>query len=398
MRDVIARAIRLIDQHPSVIKIALPVIDEASASATVDVTFRVNLPNAWSARGVSPNGIHTEEVVQITFSPDFPLTAPSLSLRPDFDRSLPHIQPWLDGNRPVPCVYDGPLSELLHHEGLAGILNQTAVWLDRAALGELIDPDQGWEPVRRDGLDDFVVADADDLRRHARRAAGYKFFDFDYLRFTSPSGKIFVHGEVKATTPKLNPKSPPNIFQERAWRPDGRIAHGRSIALFVWPGKHPSGELLITDCYMPETVSDVDGLYARAAFYGCDRPFKEALSWLQSCVGNYSEAGPFALTVLICARRPCHVIGSNSVLELCPYVTDIGAPRLFRVAGSTLVRPAGHRHRINQSLLQLMSGDETSEPHDSTRLWKPWFQNRDPSGESRTSSAHCGEPRLHEPS
>jgi hypothetical protein len=368
MRDVVTRAIKLIEQHPAVAKVTSAAIDEASEYAAVDVTFRVNLPNAWSARGVSPNGIRTEEVVQLTFSPDFPLSAPSLSLRADFDRNLPHIQPWLDGNRPVPCIYDGPLSELLHHEGLAGILNQTAVWLDRAALGELIDPEQGWEPVRRDGLDDFIVSDADELRRHARRAAGYKFFDFEYLRFTSPNGKFFVHGEVKATTPKLNPKTLPSLFLERAWRSSGGIAHGRSVALLVWPGKQPSGELVITDRYMPETVSDVDGLYARAAFYGCDGPFKEALSWLQRCIGNYSEAGPFALAILICARRPCHVIGSDSVLELCPYITDIGAPKLFRDAASTLVRPAGHRHRINQALLQLMSGDEASEPHDWTLL------------------------------
>ena len=68
---------------------------------------------------------------------------PELSLRADFSRNLPHMQPWLADRRPVPCIYDGELAELLHREGLAGILNQTAVWLERAALSTLIDPNQG---------------------------------------------------------------------------------------------------------------------------------------------------------------------------------------------------------------------------------------------------------------
>lgn len=79
------------------------------------------------ARGESPNGVLAEEVVRFGFPSDFPLRPPTLSLRPDFDRNLPHIQPWLEDGRPVPCIVDGPLSELIHHDGLRGVLNQTGV-------------------------------------------------------------------------------------------------------------------------------------------------------------------------------------------------------------------------------------------------------------------------------
>ena len=66
----------------------------------------------------------------------------------DFNRNLPHMQPWLIEGRPAPCLYEGSLTELLHEEGLVGILNQTAIWLERAAMDNLLDPEQGWEPVR----------------------------------------------------------------------------------------------------------------------------------------------------------------------------------------------------------------------------------------------------------
>jgi hypothetical protein len=359
--DTLARALRLIAQHPAVAAVSVPILDDPRRVAVVDVTFRVNLPNAWMARGVSPNGVRAEEVVRFAFPPDFPLRAPTPSLRPDFDRNLPHIQPWLAGDRPVPCLYDGPLSELLHQEGLHAVLNQAAVWLDRAALGQLIDPAQGWEPVRRDELDDFIVADAASLRSCVGRDGGYRFFAFQYLRFTTKAGRSYIHGEVTSTTLTLNPKTPPDIFEERPVGDNG-LSFGRSLALLVWPGRAPSGRLIVADKYAPETVINMDLLLDRAAEYGCAEPLKRALSWLQTCVSGYREAGPFALAVVLVARRPIDVIGTGSPLELCPYVTDISAPSLFDQAGGTSVRPAGHRHRISPSLLRRLAGGGPESP------------------------------------
>jgi Prokaryotic E2 family A len=135
----------LISRHPGVKTVSTDV-PQAHSRVVIDVTFHVNLPNAWLAIGESPNGILAEEVVRFSFPANYPFAPPEISLRPNFDRNLPHIQPWLDDGRPVPCIYDGPLVELLQGQGLRGILNQTAIWLDNAALGLLINPKQGWEP------------------------------------------------------------------------------------------------------------------------------------------------------------------------------------------------------------------------------------------------------------
>jgi hypothetical protein len=357
--DKVARALKLIAQHPSVSAVSNPVIDTATGATAVDVTFRVNLPSSWAASGVSPHGIRTEEQVLFEFFPEFPLRPPRLSLRPDFDRNLPHLQPWLVGDRPVPCIYDGPLSELLHQEGLHGLLNQTTVWLDRAALGQLIDPEQGWEPARRDELDDFLVADAGILRSQVTRYGGYRFFDLQYLRITKATGPSRVRGEIANTRAHPTPENAPTIFEERA---ANTLVIGRSVALLVWPGKRPSGEPFIADRYAPETVKTIQGLTARAGDYGCAQPLDSAFTWLRRCVERYPEQGPFVLAVVLVARRPFDVQGAGSPLELFAYVTDIYSPSLFREGTATEVRPAGHRHKIAQPLLRRLAGHDAEAP------------------------------------
>ena len=131
---------------------------------------------------------------------------PQLSLRPDFNRNRPHVQPWLTGGRPVPCIHDGDLAELLHREGLAGILNQTAVWLDRAALGTLMDPNQGWEPVRRDFLEDVLVADAGQLQGLVDRRGGFRFMKIEYLKLPGTDRPPVIHGQISYGQVAINPK------------------------------------------------------------------------------------------------------------------------------------------------------------------------------------------------
>jgi hypothetical protein len=368
-RDVTARVMQLIQQHPAVVDVAEVTRDSARGPVTLDVTFHVSLPNAWMARGESPNGVRAEEVVRFVFPADFPLHPPTISLRSDFDRNLPHIQPWLEeDDRPVPCIVDGPMSEFVHQEGLRGVLNQTSVWLERAALGQLIDPEQGWEPVRRDELGDYLVADTGFLRSQAGRDRGYRFFDFDYVRISRGS-RSTIHGEIAETPAKLrDPQKRGGVPSERLVGDSGRISIGRSVALIVWSGRLPSGQPFVVDTYKPETVMDLAGLVARAREYDCDRPLEEALSWLRTSVRDRPDDGPFAMAIVLLARRPCKVIGTDSPLELCPYVTDVSVPVLFERGGKTAIRPAGHRDRIEPALLRRLSGYGAVEPRPWTLL------------------------------
>ena len=345
--EALSRALTLASNHPAVSYVGVPTSDAASGTIDVDVTFNINLPNEWRRCGESPTGVRLRERVRFSFPVEFPSRPPELSLRADFNRDLPHMQPWLIDGCPVPCIYDGDPAELLHKEGLAGILNQTVIWLERAALDTLIDPEQGWEPVRRDSFNDFIVADAGYIQGLANRNGGHRFLAFAYLRIRVVDGSDYVHGQVSNKDVRFNRKTVAEFFDEVEMNGDGRLYRGKSLALVVWPGRHPSGKQIVCDTYLPETVNNVDSLMERAEFYGCANELDAGLKWLGKCLPGHWNAGPFTMAVILLARRPIKVIGSESSIELCPYVTG---------GGETTVRPAAHHHVVSRTLLARMTG------------------------------------------
>ena len=352
--DALRRALELMGEHPAVEGFGEPTRDGAGDTTKVEATFAVNLPSEWRAKGRSPSGVGLSEAVRFDFSSAFPLAPPKLSLREDFTRNLPHMMPWTIEGRPVPCVYDGDLAELLHQQGLAGILNQTALWLDRAADGTLIDPEQGWEPVRRDAFSDLVVAAAEPLQTLVDRRGGYRFLGASYLRVVGDGATEFVHCELSAGTVGVKAPDIPKAFRGGAVG-GGAVHRGTSLGLVVWPGKLASGKPIVCDSYLPETVIDVGGLRDRAGLYGCLDELQEGVDLLKrSLLGK--NGGPFPMVVILLARRPCRVIGSGSAIELCPYVVDVTAPGVFASGRSTKVRPAAHREAISRALLARMAG------------------------------------------
>ena len=366
--NAVRRALVLISEHPSVVEVGTPWTDEASGAIGVDVTFAVNLPNEWRRQGESPSGVRLREVVRFEFSGGFPMDPPQLSLRVDFNRNLPHVQPWLADGRPVPCIYDGDLAELLHREGLAGILNQTALWLERAALGTLMDPDQGWEPVRRDFFEDVLVADAGKLQGLVDRRGGFRFMRIAYLKLPGIDRPPVVHGQIMSGPVPINPKTVGSMFGEAEIGGELQMRLGKSLALVVWPGKHPSGMPIISERYLPETVESVDGLKERATLYGCRRELDGGLNLLAGCVSGWPGRSSCTMAVILLARRPLDVIGSASPIELCPYVVEVGSPRLFADGGATAVRAASHRHSISRELLARMAGLEPTAERPSWTL------------------------------
>jgi pimeloyl-ACP methyl ester carboxylesterase len=166
------------------------------------------------ADGVSPNGVRSIEQVTFLFPAAYPLRAPLLTLRHDFDRALAHVQPGDPGDPPEPCIVDGRPSELLQQRGLFGIVDQLARWLENAALERLIDPEHGWEPVRRDSLDDVIVADAAHLRGLVTRQAGRAVLRFDYLRFGRPDEEKSTYGIIDCASMALNTESLKKLLSE----------------------------------------------------------------------------------------------------------------------------------------------------------------------------------------
>jgi len=360
MSGSIARALRIIGAHPNVAAVGRETGVEGDAWS-VDITVKVSLPNAWMAGGRSPNGVRSIEPVTLIFPASFPLKAPVIRLRSDFDRAVAHVQPGNPDDRPEPCIVDGRPSELLHQQGLAGILNQLVLWLENAALGRLIDPSQGWEPVRRDDLAGFVVADASALRSLVARDAGSATFGFDYLSLADSDGERSVYGEMGGSRLTLNERTIGVLIAERASRKVPEVRAGHSLAVVAWPGRLPSGELVVAGRYQPETVTDLGSLIARAADYGCARPLQDALNWIKTCLKGHRCRARFPLVVVLCARRTFRVIGSDSAIELCPYVVDIGPPAFLTLGDRTPVQPIGHRHAITPDLLGALSGDGTTD-------------------------------------
>ena len=360
----IQRALHLVKEHPSVLYVENPQINETREVISAEVVFEVHLPSEWKSLGQSPTGVKSKEVVRFDFPADFPLYPPKLSLRADFNRKLPHIQPWLTEGRPVPCIYDGNMSDLLQNEGILGITNQTAFWLSRAAQDTLIDPHQGWEPVRRDSLIDSVVADADRLSSLVKRDGGPRFYKFHYLRAVDPNSSSSVHGTLTTDAVTLRPDKIPPICQERALGipldTQLQLYQGQSLALVVWPRKTPSGQAIINDKYLPETVTNIAELKERATLYGCGTELKDDLDWLKKCLAPHQIFAPISIAIILLARRPFKVIGTQSSIELCPYVVDVPVGDLTINDERITARPAAQLHAISRALLVQMSGD-TSE-------------------------------------
>ena len=342
------RAVAIARAHPQVIAVHCRT---DGCRAALDITFRVNLPNESKVRGESPSGVRQEEPVRFDFPPEYPIRAPESSVRTDFSRNHPHMQPWLTDGRPVPCIYDGDVTELLHREGFAGILNQTALWLDRAAAGTLIDPVQGWEPVRRDSFGDCLIADADRLRTLANRRRGYRFYGLSYLKIDKTG---YIYGRISDNPLSVNPGTLASLFS------GSRSGLRNSLTIVVWHAHDNCDRHVICDAYLPETVGCVGDLKSRASDYGCAQELDNGLTWLKLCLSRHRQLGPFPLAVVLLAHRPYHLIGSESSIELCPYVIDVERNH-FAAGDAAPVRPAAHLDPVSRRLLARMSGETMSE-------------------------------------
>lgn len=327
---------------------------------TAVLRVRVALPNAWMAEGASPNGVRSIEPVTFRFHPQYPIWPPTILLRPDFDRSLAHVQPGSAAEPPEPCIFEDKVSELLQQRGLFGIVDQLALWLEHAALRKLIDPAQGWEPVRRDSLDDTIVADAAWLRRHVTRQGGRAVLNFEFLRYQEPGETKSIFGTIPNETTPLSSAIVEKRFGQVDW--SARWVEGQSIALLVWPDKLPTGEPKVADSYLPETVTSLGGLFERSEVYGCAEQLRSGLDWLQHCVAPLGARRRLPIAIILIARRPFHLIGTDSDVEICPYIVEIAAPKLFVDGDATPVLPAAHRDAISVPLLRKLSGISAAAP------------------------------------
>jgi hypothetical protein len=355
---LVRRAISVARAHPSVRSVSEP-ISTTATRVSFEVTFEIDMPNAWRAQGHSPFGVNRFEPVRFEFNLKFPAYPPSISLRQDFSRDFAHVQPWVttDG-RPVPCIVEGKADEFYHQQGFVGILNQTAAWLEHASEGVLIDLEQGWEPARRDHLQDYIVADVAFLRGLVDRKGGHAFIDSEYLEIVDEDGNSSYDGLIKKEKVSFNSETVRSRFRRGPIGNSGEFFEGSTLSLVVWPGKAPSGDPDICDVYMPETVANVAQLRQRATLLKCREQLEAGLAWLAKCFKDSTTTWSMPLIVVLCARRPCNLIGQDSPIELLPYVISVRPPELLPKGDDTPVQPSGHRYMIVPELLARLSGED----------------------------------------
>jgi Prokaryotic E2 family A len=357
----VRRALRLFEAHPSVTRVTAASVEGSDATiATVEI--RTEMANAWRAAGTSPSGIRAVEPVFFQFTGAYPLSAPRIRLRKDFDRSHPHIQPSSDGGLPEPCLVAGSPREVMRVRGVGGLLEQLVDWLDKAATATLIDPERGWEPVRRDGIDDVVVADSGWLTGLPTRDGGCAAYPAWYFASRASDFVTYRIGLKRASAVPIGPE----FAGEWRFRDLGnRRWTGNTHALVAWSGKLPSGKPFIADHYLPETVSTIDGLLARANELGCRQFLEPRLSILQDRIAKSQIIEGQPIAVVLLARRPFDVIGTRSPIEICPYVVELAGGENLSLGSDKVVRTGTHREEISPALLRRAAGDDGS----AVRTW-----------------------------
>ena len=352
---------KIIQSHPSVKEeVDVP---RSLNNGGFEINFEVSvpLPSRSNKKGVTETGVKSREPVIFHFPPTYPFQAPAILLRPDFNRSLPHLHPVLRSNEKdhiVPCVYDGPLDDLLHQQGdgLSEILNQLSEWLAKAAIGDLIDPRQGWEPIRRDDTFGWIVYDLPGMRALVQDKEGALIYQ---CRFWGRKNQMYFVGGINHRNPKdlTSWMAKNSFFADK----DPLGSSYGSLMIFAW-----SNSEIIVDRYLPESIYSLHQLHERAKEYGCYEPLRNVFVSLCWAIKEASLNMPiFRIFIILCARRPCVLIGDDSSHELIPYVVECHvedaqlpfSESAIRIRKDSPVFPLGHRHALTSNLLRRMSGE-----------------------------------------
>lgn len=249
-------------------------ISMQDTSAIIKASVQVSLPSKFITEGVTPFGVKNKEQVQFVFYEQFPLVAPTILLRDDFPRNFPHITP--SNFQVSPCIYYGDPSELLQQsEWMNGILNQLVDWLEKAASDDLLNYDQGWEPMRNDYPSGFVLYSPEEILDPLEQKPN------TYLK------KEVYYKKVNNLLLVENLKSSQN-----------KLTH----ALYFITYK------VISD-YVPNCITNVSQLYEYANSIGIN----DIKAKIEKHDFEYIKEDKLFITLLV--RRPVNLIGSDLNVE-----------------------------------------------------------------------------------
>ena len=322
------KAHKYISEHNAFDGVSDIKIDDEDSIATISTSVTVNLPSRFIKAGITEIGVKDREEVRFLFSRSFPLKAPTIQLRDDFPRCFPHINP--SENSVFPCIYGGKLSELLQQAGwINEILNQLVDWLEKAASNDLLNYDQGWEPMRNDRITGFIRYDIDEVLSaiDENKQSSFLTRKIEYIRRRGViiAGSIFNVKNLKKT----------------------------KLVLFITPK--------VVNNYVPNKIANLGQLYDYADSIGLDG-LKDTIKKI-----DLENIDDDKLFVIFAIRRPVNIIGTDSVIEFLNFVISKSEHRkkngreLKRTLPDCKVGMLSHVSLKSPALLQRISGTKINK-------------------------------------
>lgn len=333
-------AIEAFNLHPAVIEI-VDVKALGDGAFIVEAVFDTILPSKWLKAGVTPDGVRSSENVEVYFPLGYPSKAPRFSLRPDFSPNLPHINPHIKGKRIPPCIFAGSNLELLHSEGVFGLIGQMAEWLKNAGRQTLINLDQGWEPMRRDHVNDHLFLEPESLLNS-------KQFGRHHLYYAT-CWRIKTTGSTLIAYPKrwdgavVRPHQFQKLFDTKPISEE--TEERQSLVVVCWPSATSNGLPAIIDQYLPDAVETVADLNLRVNEFGCAQAFEAFTGNVNQVAKQAAQGLMLPVFLIFPVRRPTHIIGCISDYEFICYKVEATTPAMFsdntaRVSAVAFISPA----------------------------------------------------------
>ena len=348
MNALLQGAIRSLEAHPAVESVT---IEEAvDGGATARAIFRVNLPSRWAAAGGSPNGVRSREEVLFEFPPNFPESAPRITLREDFADTLPHTYLHKKGERVPPCITFGDKRDVMHSDGIISLVDQMSDWLDKAALDQLAENEHGWEPSRRDVGFNFLEMDIHRLNGRPP-FGGWRMFMCTAT--WSKNGLLSLARDPQAVSPLNDPgfmRDLPTTLKD-----DGVICSARVPLVFCWPQADTNGLPEVNAQYKADKVTTFAELAEQATEWRCRVALDDFVSNFNRLLGASKSRVEIILYLAFPIRRPKHVIGTQSEFEVMAYRISFVLGAKLSAADNTPVTPVAFISPVSGALLRRTS-------------------------------------------
>ncbi|WP_240317698.1 hypothetical protein [Janthinobacterium lividum] len=195
------------------------------------------------------------------------------TLRPDFDATLPHVNPYAAGERVPPCIYQGSLLDALHNEGFSRLVVQLVDWLEKAGDETLINPEQGWEPIRRNGGEHIVDFDIEALETRRPRLGGLQL-----LTMAQIWAKNGTYSYAHDPQPRTSPHFWGCDLREQLEKVNVGSTYytGPALLAMCWP---TTG----FDCNATPNIGYLDATRAHQAFSNCASDWLIYRTWRGFC-------------------------------------------------------------------------------------------------------------------